>query len=99
MSVEVPVLGRPSKHHPLGSHIEGQKLMRTQVSKGAMRSGVVVGLTVALAQDLRLSDRGEEFSVQEFVAKSRVKRLTLSILPPLSGQCVRVGSNPPAQVV
>ncbi len=35
-----------------------------------MRSGVVVGLTVLVGQQLRLSDRGEELSVQEFVAKS-----------------------------
>lgn len=79
--IEVPVPGRPSEHHPLGRHVKGQELMRTQVPKGAMRSGMVVGLAVALAPDLRLRDRGEELAVQEFVAKARVKQLTLPILP------------------
>ena len=55
--------------------------MGTQVSKGAMRSGPVVGLAIVVGQQLYLSDRGEELAVQELTAKSRVKRLTLSVLP------------------
>ena len=46
-----------------------------------MRSGPVVGLAIVVGQQLCLSDRGEELAVQELAAKSRVKRLTLSVLP------------------
>ena len=59
--------------------------MGTQVSKGAMRSGPVVGLAIVVGQQLCLSDRGDELSVQELIAKSRIQRLTLSVLPGLPG--------------
>ncbi len=50
-----------------------------------MRSGPVVGLAIVVGQQLCLSDRGDELSVQELIAKSRIQRLTLSVLPGLPG--------------
>jgi len=44
--------------------------MRAQVAEGTMCSDAVVVMTIVISQELGLGDRGEQLTVQEFVAQS-----------------------------